>query len=51
MKKKKSGIYEYTLKFDWENAYVIFNDGENQYPGQNEQGLDLEADKEYSIEE
>lgn len=51
MKKKKSGVYEYTFKFDWENAYVIFNDGKNQYPGKNEQGLDLEAGKEYSIEE
>lgn len=50
MKKLKNGKYEFKCRGDWENAYIIFNDGENQYPGQNEQGLEFEAGKEYSVE-
>lgn len=50
MTKLKNGKYEYKCRFDWENAYVIFSDGNTQYPGENEQGLPLEKGKEYTIE-
>ncbi len=50
MTKLKNGKYEYKCRFDWENAYVIFSDGNTQYPGENEQGLPLEKDKEYTID-
>lgn len=49
MKKLKNGKYEYECRFEWKNAYVIFSDGNTQYPGENEQGFPLEKDKEYSI--
>ncbi len=49
MKKLSGDKYEYTCRGDWENAFIIFNDGENQFPGQNEPGFPLEADKEYSV--
>lgn len=48
MKKLKNGKYEYECKFEWKNAYVIFSDGNTQYPGENEQGMPLEKDKEYT---
>lgn len=41
--------YTYTVKEDWNKAYIIFSDGVNQYPGQGEQGFDLEANKQYSV--
>lgn len=50
MTKLKNGKYEYKCRFEWENAYVIFSDGNTQYPGENEQGLPLEKDKEYTID-
>lgn len=46
---KNGDKYEYKCKYDWDNAYVIFSDGSTQYPGENEQGLPLEKDKEYTI--
>ena len=49
MKKLGSDKYEYKCKYEWENSYVIFSDGKTQYPGENEQGLPLEKDKEYAI--
>lgn len=51
MKKLKNGNYQYKVKQDWQNAYIIFSDGNTQYPGENEQGLLLEKDKEYTIPE
>jgi alpha-amylase len=48
MKKLSNGKYEYECRFEWKNAYVIFSDGNTQYPGENEQGLPLEKDKEYT---
>lgn len=50
MKKISKDKYEYKTIGDWQNAYIIFNDGENQFPGQNEQGFPLEAGKEYSVD-
>lgn len=50
MEKVKGSTYKYTFKFEWQRAYIIFSDGENQYPGENEQGLPIEKDKEYSVE-
>ncbi|MCR5653017.1 MAG: starch-binding protein [Ruminococcus sp.] len=41
--------YTYSVKEDWNAAYIIFSDGTNQYPGQGEQGFELEANKQYSI--
>ena len=49
MDKQSGNTYTYEIKDDWDKAYVIFNDGEKQYPGEGEQGLDLEADGEYSV--
>lgn len=42
--------YGYTMTQDWMSSYVIFNDGTNQYPGQNEKGFDLEANLTYKVE-
>ncbi len=50
MKKLDNDTYEYTFNYDWERGYIIFNDGTSQYPGENERGLPLEKDKEYSVE-
>lgn len=49
MTKLSGDKYEYKCKYEWENSYVIFSDGKNQYPGENEQGMPLEKDKEYTI--
>lgn len=49
MTKSSGNTYTYKIKDDWDMAYVIFNDGEQQYPGQGEQGLDLEPDGKYSV--
>ena len=49
MTKKSGNTYTYKVKRDWDMAYVIFNDGTEQYPGQGEQGLDLEPNGEYSV--
>lgn len=51
MEKVSDNKYEYSFNFDWENALIIFTDGnENQYPGKDEQGLVIEVDKTYTIE-
>lgn len=50
MESAGDGTYLYTLDADLESSYIIFSDGENQYPGQNEQGLPLEKDKEYTAQ-
>lgn len=50
MKKSKGNKYKYTFVYDWENAMIIFTDGENQYPGQNEAGLPIESKKTYTVE-
>lgn len=50
MTKDSGNTYSYKVNEDWDYAYVIFSDGENQYPGQGEQGLDLEPDGEYEIQ-
>ena len=34
-----SDVYAYNLPSGWQSAYVIFNDGSNQVPGANQQGL------------
>lgn len=49
MTKESDGTYSYKLQNDWDAGYIIFNDGTEQYPGQNEQGLTLEAGKEYTV--
>ncbi len=49
MTKESGNTYSYKIKEDWTKAYVIFNDGENQYPGQGEQGLDLKPNYNYAI--
>lgn len=49
MTKKSGNTYTYKIKDDWDMAYVIFNDGTEQYPGQGEQGFDLEPNGEYSV--
>lgn len=49
MKKLKDGKYQHTFLYDWENPFIIFSDGENQYPGQNEQGLPAEKNSEYKM--
>ena len=49
MEKQSGNTYTYKVKEDWDMAYVIFNDGENQYPGQGEQGFELEPDGEYKV--
>ena len=48
MTKVSGNTYTYNVAQDWDMAYIIFNDGENQYPGQNEQGLDLKSGGEYT---
>ena len=50
MTKKDGNTYTYELQNDWDMGYVIFNDGTEQYPGQNEQGLDLESGGKYSVD-
>ena len=49
MTKDSGSTYTFKLKKDWDYAYIIFSDGENQYPGQGEQGFDLKAGEQYSI--
>ena len=41
--------YSYNMQYYWEDAFVIFSDGNTQYPGENEQGLDLVTDGEYTV--
>ena len=47
---KNGDKYEYTFSEDWADGLIMFNDGENQYPGANEQGLVIEKDKTYTVE-
>ena len=48
MKKEADGKFSYTFTDDWKTPYIIFNDGENQYPA--DKGLIVEADKTYTVE-
>ncbi|MBQ5398005.1 MAG: starch-binding protein [Ruminococcus sp.] len=50
MKKLGDGKYEHSFLYDWENPFIIFSDGENQYPGKNEQGLPAEKDSDFKME-
>lgn len=51
MTKESDGKYSYEFEYDFENPYIIFNDGAAsdsvQYPGANEQGLIVVPDKTY----
>ncbi len=49
MKSEGGNKYSYKVRFDWEDAFVIFSDGNTQYPGENEQGLELVKDGEYTV--
>ena len=40
--------YSYTFTKNWKNPLIIFTDGKNQYPAQNEAGLPLESGKTYT---
>ncbi len=48
--KKNGNLYEYTFVNDWGNALIIFNDGEQQYPEANMEGLLIEPDITYKVE-
>ena len=50
MEKDSDGKYKYTFDMEWEDAYIIFNDGTNQYPGANEPGVLVEKDKTYTVQ-
>lgn len=50
MKKTKGNTYKYTFVYNWENPLIIFTDGENQYPAQNEAGLEAENKQTYTVE-
>ena len=43
------GKYSYTCKYDWNTPKIIFNDGTNQYPGANAEGLLIEEGKTYTV--
>lgn len=43
------GKYSYVCEFDWVTPKIIFNDGTNQYPTANAEGLLIEEDKTYTI--
>lgn len=43
------GVYSYTSEYDWITPKIIFNDGTNQYPGANAEGLLMEDGKTYSV--
>ena len=51
MEKESDGKYSYTFVNDWNNPYIIFNDGGAtdgvQYP--EGQGLKVEPDKVYTV--
>lgn len=49
MQEESNGRYSYTLKNDFDNPLIIFNDGTNQYPAANEPGLVFEEGKTYTI--
>lgn len=49
MKDEGDGKYSYTFNDDWYSPKIIFNDGSNQYPAANEQGLPVEDGKTYTI--
>lgn len=43
--------FEYVFTKSWTNGLIMFNDGsENQYPGQNEKGMDLAPNLTYKAE-
>lgn len=42
-----NSTYSYTFTKNWSNPLIIFTDGTNQYPAQNEAGMPLEAGKTY----
>lgn len=50
MTKTADGKYEYTFTSDWTNGLIMFNDGTNQYPMANMNGLTIEKDKTYEVE-
>lgn len=49
MKDEGDGLYSYTLNDEWKSPKIIFNDGSNQYPGANAEGLPIEDGKTYTI--
>ena len=50
MKNLGDGKYEYTFEYEWEDSYIIFSDGENQYPEQGADGFTLDKDTEYKVD-
>ena len=53
MKKESNGAYSYTFEDEFTSPLIIFNDGDSpdsvQYPGAEEKGLKVEADKTYKV--
>ncbi len=45
-----SGSYSYDVPKDIKDALIIFNDGDNQYPGKQKEGLKVTEGSSYSVE-
>ena len=48
MKDEGDGRYSYTFESEWSTGVIMFSDGKNQYPGSNQPGTAIVADKVYA---
>lgn len=48
MKDEGNGRYSYTFESEWSTGVIMFSDGKNQYPGSNQPGTPIVADKVYA---
>lgn len=49
MEQLEGDNYQYTFKGKWENGYIIFSDGKNQFPPQSEPGIIIVKDGKYIV--
>ena len=50
-KADKNGEYTYSVPDDIKDALIIFNDGNNQYPGKQQEGIKIIAGTSYSVDD